>query len=290
MKPTAWLVSAAIIMAPPAIAEQPSHALIDLRQAPASPSVLTPIKKEDPATLLLRAAHRENVTVDGFDDLLKRQKARDEQLMAMLAPDSTLTHAAAKAFQDALGKFLTDNVAPQHAQAIALQMVQSIFLNRRDDLKSVQVLYNDPAWQKQMRARLAKGEVPALSVASSEEKRSELQNTALYVHKPGKTDGKIEPAVHIFLSALGHQIGHAAIAEITKPGSALHQQFLDTLAKALPADNAAEAWMKDWLSLREGRASDVAGAFAPDGVLIQDALKQSETNRRARMKNPVPVK
>lgn len=269
---------------------QAAPQLVDLRSAPVSPSVLTDGKKNDVATLLLRAAKREQVTdAAGFDALLARQKARDAALITLISPDSPATHALAKALKKAYGNFLTDNVAPEHADAIALQMVQSILLNRRDDLTSAQALYDDSAWQEQMRARFAKGEVPALNVTLNPEKRDELQNTALYIHTPGKAEGKIEPAVHLLMTALAHQIGHEGIAEATKPGSQVHSLFLSSLAKALPKDAAAEEWLKEWLYLREARARAVTEDFRPEGALMQDAVKQSESTRRARLPNPPAV-
>lgn len=264
--------------------------LVELRQAPVSPSVLTDGKKDDVATLLLRAAKRERVAdAKGFDALLTRQKARDAALIAIISPDSPATHALGKALKKAYGNFLTDHVAPEYADAIALQMVQSILLNRRDDLTSAQALYADTAWQETLRARFSKGDAPELNVTLNPEKREELKNTALYIHTPGKAEGKIEPAVHLLLTALAHKIGHEGIAEATKPGSEVHTLFLSSIAKALPNDPDAGEWLKDWLYLREARARAVTEDFRPEGALMQDAVKQSETTRRARLQNPPAV-
>lgn len=291
MRTTTWLFGMVWMLATPALATEFTPAkLVDLRAAPVSPSQLTDGKKEDAAVLLLRAAQREKVTAsDGFDALLIRQKARDAALITIIGPDSALTKTLAKALKEKFGTFLTANAAPQSADAIALQMVQSIFLNRRDDLTSVQNLYGDAAWKKALQARLQKSEVPELNVTLNADKRAELKNTALYVHTPGKAEGKIEPAVHIFMASLGNQIGHEAIAEVTKPGSPVHALFLESIAKALPNDPAAKDWLNEWLYLREGRARAVTEDFRPDGALMQEAVAQSEAVRRARLKNPPAV-
>ena len=288
MKRSVLIVGMAVMITASALAA-PATKLVDLRQAPLSPSQLTEGKKEDAAVLLLRAAKRENVTATNIDALLTRQKARDAALMEIIGPDSPVTHALAKALKEKFAGFLTDNVAPESADTIALQMVQSILLNRRDDLASMQGLYADAAWQQAIRARLEKGEFPELNVTLKPAKRDELKNTALYVHTPGNPEGKIEPAVHVVLTALGQQIGHAAIADVSRAGSPAHTLFLDSITKALPNDPAAKEWLKDWLTLREGRASAVVKDFHPDGELMQEAIAQSETKRRARIQNPPPV-
>ncbi len=276
-----------LVLATPALAAE--QKLVDLRTAPVSPSVLTEGKKEDAAVLLLRAAKRENAAAAGLDALLARQKARDAALMEIIDPDGRAAHALAKALQEKYGSFLTGNTAPENVQTVALQMVQSIFLNRRDDLASIQNLYADNAWQQAIRARLEKGELPELNVALNADKRAELQNTALYIHTPGKPEGKIEPAVHLLLTAIAQQLGHAGIADATKAGTPVYALFHASIAKALPDDPAAKEWLNDWLTLREGRARAVVEEFRPDGALMQDAVAQSETKRRSRLQNPPPV-
>lgn len=293
MKRSVWMLGVAFIMAAPAMAEERAAVaaprLVDLSQAPLSPSQLTDGKKEDAAVLLLRAAQREKVSASRLDALVARQKARDAALMEVIGPDSPATRAVAKALAEKLGGFLSEQAVPGHAEAVALQMVQSIFLNRRDDLASIQSLYDDEEWRQAIRARLEKGDIPGLNVKLSDAKRAELQNTALYVHTPGNPDGKIEPAVHLLLTALAQQIGHAALAEVTRAGSPAHARLQESIASALPGDPAAKEWLNDWLMLREGRAAAVAEDFRPDGALMQDAVAQSETKRRARLKSPPPV-
>lgn len=291
MKHIFGLATVFLMIASPALAQEqkatPAAQLVDLRVAPVSPAVLTDGKKEDAAALLLRAGKRENVSGGkAFEALIARQKARDAALIQIIGPDSSLTHTFAEALEKRLGGLLAGQAAPENSRAIALQMVQSIFLNRRDDLTSLQAFYDDAAWRKDMQQRLKKGDAPALNVSLSETKRAELQNTALYVHTPGNADGKIEPAVHLLLTALAHQIGHAALADVTKPGTPVHAAFHQAIAKALPKDDSAKEWLNDWLTLRAGRAEAVAVDFRPDGELMQEAVAKSEAARRARAQNP----
>lgn len=294
MKRSVWIFGLAVTIVAHALAAEqkatlPAAKLVDLGQAPVSPSSLTDTKKEDAAVLLLRAAQREKVDADGLDALIARQKARDAALIGIIGPDSPVTQAFAKALAAQYGDFLAKNVDTGHADAIALQMVQSVLLNRRDDLTSVQRLYDDSAWRQAIRARLEKGDIPELNVSLSDAKRAELKNTALYVHTPGNPDGKVEPAVHLLLTALAQQIGHAGLAEVTRSGSPVHTLFLDSIAKALPNDAGAKAWMNEWLYLREGRARAVVQDFRPDGELMQEAVAESETSRRARLKDAPAV-
>lgn len=291
MKRNEWIFGVIVLMASPALAlDTMPPRLVDLSAAPISPSQLTDGKKEDAVVLLLRAAKRENVTAEGFDALRVRQKARDAALIETIAPNGPVIHALAKAVEGKLGVLLTGTTTtPGNASAVALQMVQSIFLNRRDDLVSLQALYDDKAWRDALRARFDKGEVPDLNVTLNADKRAELTNTALYVHTPGNPAGKIEPAVHLVLTALAHQIGHAGIADITHAGTPIHTQFQTSIAKALPNDPGAKEWLNEWLYLREGRARAVAVDFMADGALVQDAIAQSETTRRARLKVPPPI-
>lgn len=291
MKRNAWIFGITMLMASSALALDASPpGLVDLRTAPISPSQLTDGKKEDAVTLLLRAAKRENVTAEGFDAFLARQKARDAALIETIAPDGPVIHALAKAVEEKLGPLLAGTTKVSgNASIVALQMVQSIFLNRRDDLISVQALYDDKAWRDTVRARFDRGEMPDLNVTLNAEKRAELTNTALYVHTPGNPVGKVEPAVHLVLTALAHQIGHAGIADITRAGTPIHAQFQRSIAKALPNDSGAKEWLNEWLYLREGRARAVAVDFLVDGPLVQDAIAQSEATRRARLKAPPAV-
>lgn len=285
---TLLIVGAALYFAWPAFTAAASAPLVDLRAAPVSPSQLTDGKKDDVATLLLRAASREGVTdAEGFDALLVRQQARDAALITLLGPDSPTTHAVARALRKKLGGLFGGAVAPEHADAIALQMVQSIFLNRRDDLTATQALYADARWKKALRERL--GGSPALNVILHADKRAELKNTALYIHTPGNPAGKIEPAVHLLLTALAQQLGHAALAELTADGTPLHAHFTTALGKALPDDPAANAWLDDWLTLRSARAAAVAEDFRLDGALVQEAIAESETTRRARLAKPPAI-
>jgi hypothetical protein len=285
-------IPATKITAPSVMTQHPEGktALVDLSNAPLSPSALTEGKKNDVATLVLRAAKRENINGAGeFSALITRQKARDTALMEIIGPDSPLTHAFAHALEEKYGSFFAPHIEPANQHAIAMQMVQSIFLNRRDDLASMQTLYGDVQWRQDIRARIDKGEVPELNVTLDAAKKDELKNTALYVHNPETKEGKIEPAVHSHLTALAQHIGHAGLADLMRPDSPVHQKFQEEFAKALPNDPAAKEWLNDWLYLRAERAEAVVKEFRPDGELMQKAVEESETIRRSRMKTPPAV-
>ena len=88
------------------VVSTPIASLVDLDNAPVSPSNLTEAKKDDAALLLLRAAKRENVTTaEALDELVSRQKARDAALIQLIDPNSPITHAFATALEVKLGAF-----------------------------------------------------------------------------------------------------------------------------------------------------------------------------------------
>lgn len=183
-------------------------------------------------------------------------------------PENPVVQAFAAALQ----------AAPPEA---GLQTIQSVLLNRRDDLAASlpllqEAAFTGSAWQllesQRFQPRGDLGPLPA-------PKWQELMETLVQPRH-----GKLEPAAHIHATAAGHAQAHAQLAAAFNPSGPAAATLTAALLQAAPQVPATltQAFAARWLSIRHTRAAQVAEAYQPGSPLVQSAIRLSEENRLSR--------
>ena len=174
---------------------------------------------------------------------------------------------------------------PSLSQAAALQAVQSVLLNRRDDLVASAPLlirkdFTDPVYQHLASRNF---QMPGDLGPLPPSKQEELMETLLQPRH-----GRLEPAAHIHATALGHAVVHARLAEAFAPQQPAAAQLTTTLQSLLPTMQAplVQAYANRWLERRHVRARQVADAYREESPLVQSAVRLSEENRLSRSAPP----
>lgn len=246
--------------------------LHDLTHAPLATHSLSDQSKRDLETLILRAAEREKIeTPEALTPFMAQMKARFAALMASIGPDSKATHVFGHRF-DADYK---THVAEGREHAMAMQDVQSIFLNRAADINAMLPLFEDAAFTAGIAGKLS-APAPELHTTLSDAKRDEIKAA---LTADGK--GGIDAPAHFKRNFLEHHTFHAALMDAFTKGSDVAEALATSLDEALPADAkpARDAWLNDWLTLRAERARGVMEATRPDGMLAQTAVAEWDAAR-----------
>lgn len=271
--------------APHAHAAQPAAAptLPDFTHATAAHIALKPKAREDAAALVARAAAREQIEEGEWPTFYASIKARYEALRNAIHPNSAAAHAFGHMF-DADYK---THVQEGREHAMAMQDVQSIFLNRAADIQATLRWLNTPEAEAELKATLGK-QLPELNTTLNDEKLQEIKRS-LSADGNGGTDSPIH-VKHNFLAQ--HKL-HAKLMDAFAEGSPVHKALEADMLKALPETAAAEnaathtsAFLADWLSLREKRAEAVMIATRPDAALAQQAVAEWEAQRHTTPAQP----
>lgn len=240
--------------------------IYDLTHTPLAGGVLSAGARNDVETLILRAAAREQVTTPAaLAAFLPRMQARFDALLKAVDTDGPAAHTFGHRF-DADYK---THVQEGREHAMAMQDVQSIFLNRAKDIKAALPLFTDPAFAQALAARIT--ENPVLNTALSEEKMQEIKRALT-----ADGNGGIDTPIHFKRNFLEHHKFHAALMDAFTHGSDVAQALETSLHAALPQDAAVnvKAFLDDWLTLRAERARGVMEATRPDGALAQSAVQE----------------
>ncbi len=246
-----------------------------LKEAPvAATKPLSETARQDIETLVIRAALRDGATSpETFAASVERTKARLSALMEAIGPDSPATHA----FAHKLDADFKTHTGDGQEHTIAMQVIQSIFLNRRDDIQAALPLFDDKdmiaGWAKKVAE--AK-EAPALETALSPEKLHEIK--ASIIHEGEKIDA---PA-HFLYNFLAQHKSHAALADGFNTQGEVAQAIAKSVAELLPQDDKAafKALLDDWMTYRAERANNVVEATRPDGELAQLTVRDWEAQRQ----------
>lgn len=229
--------------------------------------------QQDMETLVLRAAIREGITSsEGLAAFLPRIQQRFGALLGAIDADSPAAHAFGHRF-DADYK---THVSPGNEHAVAMQDVQSIFINRSSDITAALPLLADAEFVAGIAARLGQP-LPPLNTALSPAKLTEIRQ-ALTADGNGGHDS---PA-HFKRNFLEHHKFHGALMEAFTAGSDVALRLEETMSAALPETEktGAQAMLADWLVLRAERARNVMEATRPDGEMAQSAVKEWGEGRR----------
>lgn len=159
----------------------------------------------------------------------------------------------------------------------ALVSIQSILLNRRDDMIALRRLLDEPEFRQELAQGLA-APPPARRAKLSPAKQEELVESL--VQSKGPT-GR-EPAVHIYANAKGQAAEHKALADCFDPNGAVAVALLSELQKAVVKSGGEKipaAVVQEYLEDRRHAANLVVDALKLDGAVIDDAIHRSESIR-----------
>jgi hypothetical protein len=163
-------------------------------------------------------------------------------------------------------------------QGGALATIQSILLNRRDDLLSSRALLADASFTDGLYAEYAALRMPISGALGPlpATKQQELMETMLQPR-----NGRLEPAAHIHATAYGHAVAHDALAKAFSPSGPVGHLLKTTLASQAQGvpESLTQHFATRWLTIRHTRARQVAEAYAHDSPLVQSAIQLSEENR-----------
>lgn len=252
-----------------------SVGLTSLGSQPVVPQTLSGEKQDNLRHELAYLASLSHVRdAAGWQSLLPNFAVLTQALAAILdpRPENPLVQALATATR----------IAPPDA---ALQSVQSVLLNRRDDLVASLALlqdraFTDSAWRLLERQRF---QIPGELGPLPAPKWQELMETLVQPRH-----GRLEPAAHIHATAAGHVQAHVGLAHAFTPGgpaAALLHNLLSQAALNVPS-TLTQSYVNRWLEIRHTRAQQVADAYLPDSPLVQSAIRLSEENRLSRSAAP----
>ena len=243
----------------------------------------------DLALMAVQAGVRDQA---GWERVVSQYHALTSAMIQAIDPSPANPVTLALANQlEAAGEGYLPGLPANLWQETARQSVQSVLLNRRDDLHASLALLADPTFTQSVFGAAAAGQLrPTAELGPlPAPKRQELMESLLQPHS-----GKMEPALHIHASAMGHQRMHQGLAQSFQPtGSAatLIAARLSTLAPAVPQE-LVQAYTSRWMSIRQIRAQQVADAMRPDSTLVQNAVRLSEESRMRegeRVASPVAI-
>lgn len=95
-----------------------------------------------------------------------------------------------------------------------------------------------------------------------------------------------QPAIHVGMTARGHQVGHQALADIFRPNAGqLRAPLVHALAVAWPTASGAmiEKIAGDWLKARHDPAHAIADALKPNGIIYKQAMAKAEALQQQKL-------
>lgn len=250
----------------PPVEEESMRPIVSLADAPL---IKKPLSR-DKQTMYLQTLHRDYAGGSfNLEHIRTREKHICNAFIPALDPNSAYAAALAEAHYHALKKLKGDDpVSDAQLRESAKVSIQSILLNRRDDMHSRLMLLDDANFLNELADTLA-GK-PIEKSTPSEKKESLIESLV-------QTRGPLarEPAVHIYANAKGQIIEHQALADCFDPRGPATQ----ALAKALSNLPNAETIARDYTAERQKAAALVVKSLALDGEVVNEAVRRSEAVR-----------
>lgn len=224
------------------------------------------------------ASKKENIAT-----FIEQQKTICDTFIHVLNPSGRFAQQLAESHRAALLEI--DAAVPEKSvpegefnRSVELS-VQSILLNRRDDMLARKTLLNDGTFREELIKLLATPAPPktlpkALPVRKQEELIESLAQTTGAVGR--------EPAVHIYANAKGQWREHKALAEIFDPQKAPAEVLAQELGKWLPSIDKESilALARDYVQDRQHPAKLVVEAMTIGSPILEEAMRRSEQKRR----------
>lgn len=196
-----------------------------------------------------------------------RQIANEQQAIGQAIAGEAFVVAMTHAYVQELMRLQTPV-----AEAEARREVQSIIANRVEDCKNFVALLDQADFMATVRAEATQPAPPAKAYRLSQRKTEEEIANLLT-----KADGSSQPAVHVAMTARGHQVGHQALANLFRPSGALRAPLVHALAQAWPEATAAqiEHMAEGWLKARHDPAHAIADGLKVGGTLYEEAMRRA---------------
>ncbi len=172
----------------------------------------------------------------------------------------------------------------------AQREMNSIIKNRIEDCKNFVMLLEHPAFITAMRVEAAQPAKPKTEYQLSARKIEEVIRRFV---QPNDSAGA-EPAVHVAMTARGHQVGHMALANLFRPkAGSLRAPLVDALATVWPqaSGEQIQKLAQTWLKQRHDPAHSIADALKPEGTIYKEAMRRAEMlqNQKLGIAEPAPV-
>lgn len=256
-----------------------------LSGAPLVPHTLSMDKEQSLARMVAQHAAGVNLSdPEAKAQFIAQEKRLLRTMGDVLNPDGELVKLMGEKHLDVLHHVASPESHPnlygqtENLPLFSLEAMQSIALNRRDDLAMLtQRLDQDEFMQK------VEAAVPTLSQASapglSQQKREMLINSLL---QTDNHPGRAEPTVHIYANAKGQVIEHKILAHVFKPDGDVSQFMTQSMQQALPnmKPDYLQQVVQNYMQDRQNAAYATVDHFKLDGDLVREAVARSESIRQ----------
>ncbi len=210
-----------------------------------------------------------------FDRFREEQKRVCDAFIVALYPKGAFAEALADGHFHSMRRLdaVTDHTRMKYSSTVG---IQSILINRRDDMLASRKLLDDDAFLAELKTQLAQPLPPGANTLP-EEKAETLVESLVQTRGP---QGR-EPAVHIYANARGQVAEHQALADAFDPKGRAAAVLNSELTARLPGftKEAVTKITTDYMQARKSAAEKVVDALTPDGAVVGEAVRRSEAVR-----------
>jgi hypothetical protein len=252
-----------------------------------APIVERPLAEERRQALLdslqrnFMAQHGQDIS--SFKPFLEEQKQIFQAFVKVLYPQGSFAKQLGEEHYKALleihGQSMekTQSVPGEEWKKAAMVAVQSIVLNRRDNMLANLKILDDKNFTQQLEQNIKTNKKlpPADEYALTPDRKERYIESLVQT----RSKGGHEPAVHIYASAKGQLIEHQALAKAFDVNGNVTRVLAEELAKHLGRDAAAIA--TTYIDERHDLAHSVAEVLNPAGEIVKEAVRRSEQARLA---------
>ncbi|GEM_PF-3044407 len=237
------------------------------------------------AAINMLAQHAQGLNLQNpviLEKFIAEEKELISAMLDIFSPEGVFAQTLAKKHYDIICQLhglkhnSTNLGAAELLQEASKESIQSIILNRRDDLFATRKLLNDMTAISELKDLNITG-APHNNSPLSQEKKEKLIESLLLA----KNNAKAEPAVHIYATAKGQLIEHQALSFCFDPENNVTQILAEELQKRLPqfAQDKLSSIAKNYMSARQAAAIKIVDAFQLDSDIATQAIERSEAIR-----------
>jgi hypothetical protein len=216
-----------------------------------------------------------------FKPFLEEQKKIFQAFIKVLYPQGQFAKQLGEEHYKALleihGESMekTKSVPSEEWKKAAMVAMQSIVLNRRDDMLANLKILDDKNFTHQLEQNIKTNKKlpPADEYALTPERKERYIESLVQT----KSKGGHEPAVHIYANAKGQLLEHQALAKALDVNGNVTRVLAEDLGKYLGRDATAIA--KAYIDERHDLAHAVADVLNPAGEIVKEAVRRSEQAR-----------
>ncbi len=251
---------------------------ISLTEAPLIENPLSEDKQSSFLNYLQKAFKGDINNEADIEAFGKQEKEVCRAFIMALYPDGSFARHLAEEHYYAMKRLMTFHAQELMPDAVLRQSatlsIQSIVINRRDDMHARLRLLDDPKFMEQAVERIKHPVEVKPMMALNAKKQDQLVESLVQTKGPlGR-----EPAVHIYANAIGQVMEHQALAECFNPKGSSTRVLAAELVKYVKADTTAIA--EEYTGDRKRAADLVVEALALDGAIVNEAIRRSESVRQ----------